>query len=70
MENVYLEGVINEEGQIEASLVKTGAGYDVGGVFSGIFSTLGTAEGEFTAEYVKEGFPKINITGQWEAVRK
>ncbi len=70
VEGISIEGTIDETGFIDTRLTKTTDSYEVEGTFSGIFSTLGSAEGSFAANLKKDGFPAITAAGGWTAEKK
>jgi len=69
VQNINLIGVLNPNGTIDATLSTTHQGFSITGKFSGYFKSTGTGEGEYSAQAVKTGWPKVSFNDKWTAVK-
>ena len=68
--DIDLIGILNNNGTISATLSKSYNGFTISGKFSGYFKSTGTGEGEYSAQAVKSGWPKVSFNDTWTAIKK
>ncbi len=68
--DIDLIGLVNSNGTFNVSLSKTFSGGSVSGKFNGSFQSTGSGSGEYSAQVVKSGWPKISFNEKWTAVKK
>ena len=67
--DIDLIGLVNNNGTIDVNLSKTFTGGSVSGKLNGYFKDTGHASGEYSAQFVKTGWPKISFNEKWTAVK-
>ncbi|MEW5800341.1 MAG: Ig-like domain-containing protein [Bacteroidota bacterium] len=70
VQGIQLTGIINPNGTIDVTLAKSHNGFSISGKLNGLFKTLGTGEGQYSAKAEKSGWPKISFNEKWTAVKK
>lgn len=68
--DIDLIGLVNSNGTFDVSLSKTFSGGSVSGKFNGSFQSTGSGSGEYSAQVVQSGWPKISFNEKWTAVKK
>ncbi len=67
--DIDLIGIMNSNGTFNVALSKAYQGFTISGKFDGYFKSTGTANGSYTAQAVKSGWPKISFYETWTAVK-
>jgi hypothetical protein len=67
--DIDLIGLINNNGSIDVNLSKSFPGGSVSGKLNGHFADTGKGSGEYSAQVVKSGWPKISFNEKWTAVK-
>ncbi len=70
VKGVVITGIVNSDGTINASLSQSYQGFAISGYLKGYFKTTGTGEGSYGAAANKSGWPALNGSADWTAVKE